>query len=119
MSTGTKMKKLSNIICNCFAGLYCLVQDPAGIMCLLALFIVSGLCWFHRVGDVSFAACCTLIPAVIAMLKHRSFSGSDLDNTLPVPATLPLPPPPDPVTEPPPPDNTAKPVVGSPDAPVA
>jgi len=97
------MKKFWNVIVKCFSGLYALLQDPAGIICLLALAIVSALCWFHRVGDVSFSACCTLIPAVIAMLKHKAFSGSDIDQSTigdvvqpPPPVNPAAPPPPNP-----------------------
>jgi hypothetical protein len=76
---------VGHVIKNCFSGFYALLRDPAGIMCLLVLGIVSFLCLKGKVGDVAFSACCTLIPAVIAMLKHKSFSGSDIDQCPPAP----------------------------------
>jgi len=66
-----------------FDGLGALLRDPAGTICLLALCAVSVLCLKGKVGDVAFSACCTLIPAVIAMLKHKSFAGADIDQVPP------------------------------------
>lgn len=84
---------VGHVIKNCFSGVYALLRDPAGTICLLVLGIVSFLCFRGKVSDVAFSACCTLIPAVIALLKHQSFSGSDID----------APPPPDPSAIPAPP----------------
>lgn len=85
---------VGHVIKNCFSGVYALLRDPAGTICLLVLGIVSFLCFRGKVGDVAFSACCTLIPAVIAMLKHKSFSGSDIDQCPPPPdpAVVPVPP---------------------------
>src|SRR5271155_593765 len=95
---------VGHVIKNCFSGFYALLRDPAGIMCLLVLGIVSFLCFKGKVGDVAFSACCTLIPAVIAMLKHKSFSGSDIDACPPPPpydpGAVPAPPVSDPVAVP-------------------
>ena len=87
---------VGHVIKNCFSGVYALLRDPAGTICLLVLGIVSFLCFRGKVSDVAFSACCTLIPAVIALLKHKSFSGSDIDQ-------CPPPPPPDPSAIPAPP----------------
>jgi hypothetical protein len=81
---------VGHVIKNCFSGVYALLRDPAGTICLLVLGIVSFLCFRGKVSDVAFSACCTLIPAVIALLKHQSFSGSDIDAPPPdaVPVTM-------------------------------
>lgn len=80
---------VGSVIKNCFSGVYALLRDPAGTICLLVLGVVSFLCFKGKVSDVAFSACCTLIPAVIAMLKHKSFSGSDIDACPPAPPAPP------------------------------
>jgi hypothetical protein len=71
---------MNKIVKNCFAGLYALIQDPCGVLALLVLFIVSFLCYKGKVSDIAFAAVCSVLPVVIAAIKHSSFSGSDIDN---------------------------------------
>ena len=69
-----------NVIKNCLNGIYTLLQDPAGVLCLLSLAIVSFLCYKGHVGDVAFAATTSLLSTLAVIMKHKSFSGSDLDN---------------------------------------
>lgn len=64
---------VGHVIKNCFSGVYALLRDPAGTICLLVLGIVSFLCFRGKVSDVAFSACCTLIPAVIALLNIKVF----------------------------------------------
>jgi hypothetical protein len=66
-------------------GFFALCRDPAGTIALLVLTIVTVLCLKGKIGDVSFAAVCSMLPVVIAALKHRSFSGSDIDQEPPNP----------------------------------
>ena len=68
-----------------FDGLGALLADPAGTIAILVLTIATILCLKGKIGDVSFAAVCTFLPAVIAVLKHKSFSGSDIDTPAPNP----------------------------------
>jgi len=74
------MEKLWLTISSLFMGLRQLLRDPAGTICLIILFITACLCWYKRIGDVSFAAVAAAVPAVIAMCKHDSFNGSDIDK---------------------------------------
>jgi hypothetical protein len=68
------------VLKNIFRGLYLLFQDPAGALCLISLCIVSFLCYRGKVGDIAFAATCTLLSGLAVIMKHKSFSGSDLDQ---------------------------------------
>lgn len=65
---------------NCFAGLYQLLQDPAGWIVLLSLLLVFILSILHRVSDIAVAAVFPILPMVIGLMKHKSFTGSDIDN---------------------------------------
>lgn len=77
--------KALQILKNIFAGVYALCMDPAGTVCLLSLMVVTFLAMHGKIGDVAAAAAFTMIPAVTVLMKHRSFSGADIDQ--PAPAT--------------------------------
>lgn len=68
-----------------FTGLGALLRDPAGTIALLVLACVTVLCFKGKIGDVSFAAVATMVPSVVAMLKHRAFSGADINQPPPTP----------------------------------
>jgi hypothetical protein len=76
-------KKVEIVSQNCLNGLYQLLADPAGVICLLSLAIVTMLALDKRIGDVAIAACFTMIPAVAAMLKHKAFNGGSIDQPVP------------------------------------
>lgn len=67
-------------ILSMFQGIHQLLMDPAGTICLLVLGAVSFLCYEKRIGDVSFAAVAGIVPAVVALVKHSSFNGADIDK---------------------------------------
>lgn len=98
-----------HVIKNCFSGFYALLRDPAGVMCLLVLGLVSFLALKGKIGDMAFSACCTMIPAVVVLMKHRAFRGSDIDE--------PAPSPPEPMVIPAPPAVVAPDVAATPIAP--
>jgi hypothetical protein len=77
------MNKVFSVIKNIFAGLYSLCMDPAGTLCLLSLVLVGFLALHSKMGDVAAAACFTMIPAVAVLMKHKSFSGADIDTPPP------------------------------------
>lgn len=68
------------ILLSIFQGTHQLLMDPCGTICLICIAVVSVLCWYKKVGDVSFAACVTIIPGLIALVKHGSFNGADIDK---------------------------------------
>lgn len=61
-------------------GVVSLLADPAGTIAVLALLAVSVLCFEHRVGDVAFASVAGILVGCVAMTKHSSFQGSDMDR---------------------------------------
>ena len=77
------IKRSQIVLANCLNGIYQLLADPAGFLCLLSLGIVTGLAIEKRIGDVAIAACFTMIPAVAAMLKHKAFNGGSIDQAPP------------------------------------
>lgn len=64
---------MKQVLINCFAGLYGLLQDPAGILCLLSLAAVSTLAMHGKVGDAAVVSCFTLIPSLAVLMKHKAF----------------------------------------------
>lgn len=65
------------------SGILQLTADPCGALVLLTLTCASVLCYFGKIGDVSFAATVGFMPVVVAALKHKSMTGSDIDNPPP------------------------------------
>lgn len=61
-------------------GIVSLLADPAGALSLIALFSVSFLCFEHRVGDVAFSAVAGILIGMVGLMKHKSFTGSDIDR---------------------------------------
>jgi hypothetical protein len=104
---------------NVLLGINGLLQSPSGVFGLLTLVAITTVTLIQpTVGGVAFAAFVGVVPAILAFCEHKE----TLAGICQVVPPAPPPPPPDPVTvvvEPPPPDNSAKPVIGSPDAPVA
>lgn len=99
-------------------GIIQLLQSPSGVFGILTLGAITVVTWHQpSVGGAAFAAFVGIVPAILAFCEHKETMAqmTQLSPPLPppVPALLPSipPPPPDP--------NLAKPVVGSPDAPVA
>ena len=54
-----------------FQGMLECLSSAEGVLALLALAAVSFLCYRHCVGDVSFAAVCTMIPTIFAYCQHK------------------------------------------------
>ena len=104
---------------NILLGLDGLIQSPSGVFGLLTLAAITFVTLKQpTVGGVAFAAFVSVVPGILAFCEHRE----TLAGISQVAPPAPPPPPPDPVSvviEPPPPDNSAKPVIGSPDAPVS
>jgi hypothetical protein len=83
-----------------------LLQSPSGVFGLLTLTAITVVTWVQpTVGGAAFAAFVAVVPAILAFCEHKE-TMAGIDGTLP-----PASPPPDP--------NAAKPVIGSPDAPVS
>ena len=82
------MNKLWNVLKLCFAGLFSLLQDPAGSLCLLSLTVITFLAFEHRVSDMAVVGGFTAISGIAMLLKHKSFSGSDIDQPSPTIATV-------------------------------
>jgi hypothetical protein len=83
------MKKVEQVIKNCFSGLAALLADPIGTLLLLCLAAVSILALRGKVSDMAVCGCFTLISGLGVLMKHRAFSGSDLDRPpLPPPGSL-------------------------------
>ena len=62
------------------SGFVSLVSDPAGTLCILVLIVATILAIMHRISDIAIAACFSALPLVLVISKHRSFTGSDIDN---------------------------------------
>ena len=83
-----------------------LLQSPSGVFGLLTLVAITLVTWFQpSVGGTAFAAFVGIVPAILAYCEHREQTQMNAIN-----ASIP---------SAPPESNSAKPVVGSPDAPVA
>jgi hypothetical protein len=111
-------KKYPNVL----LGVNGLIQSPSGVFGLLTLGAITFVTLKQpSVGGVAFAAFVSVVPAILSWTEHKE-TMSGIPQVAPPSPPPPDPPPSDPVTvvvEPQPPDNSAKPVIGSPDAPVA
>lgn len=109
---------------NILLGMNGLLQSPSGVFGLLTLGAITFVTLKQpSVGGVAFAAFVGVVPAILSWTEHKETMAGIAQCAPPDPPPPPPPPPPsDPVTvvvEAQPPDNSAKPVIGSPDAPVA
>ncbi len=82
------MSKFWNVFKQCFGGLFALVTDPAGTLCLISLVVVSFLAFEHRVSDVAVVGAFTAISTIAVLMKHKSFQGADIDQPSPPAATI-------------------------------
>jgi len=78
------MNKLLAVLKNCVSGIYSLLQDPAGTLCLLSLSAVTFLAFHGKLGDIATAACFTLISSLAVLMKHKSFQNTEINDT-PIP----------------------------------
>jgi c-di-AMP phosphodiesterase-like protein len=76
------------IVKNCLSGLYALVMDPAGVLCLLSLVIITFLAFEHRVSDMAVVGGFTAISSLAVLMKHKSFQGADVDQPTPTITTV-------------------------------
>lgn len=110
LGTAILIRKYTTIL----GGIIQLLQSPSGVFGLLALAAITIVTWHQpSVGGTAFAAFVGIVPAILAWVEHKETMAQL------VPPQPPLPPPPPSLPLPPPDPNSAKPVVGSPDAPVA
>jgi hypothetical protein len=62
---------MNQVIKNCFAGLYALLQTPGGWVCLLSLLVAGVMGLKHVIGDMAFASVFTMLPAILVYCQHR------------------------------------------------
>ena len=62
---------MNAILKNCFAGIYALIQDPVGIVILLAMGMAGFLAYTHAIGDIAFSSVFAIIPTIYSYCQHR------------------------------------------------